>query len=67
MQVVEIIKYYLMNATKVIDLSSNDELEKKSSESKEANSIENYKLHDSLDCILVELKEIVKQLKKINK
>jgi len=56
-----------MNATKVIDLSSNDELEKKSSESKEANSIENYKLHDSLDCILVELKEIVKQLKKINK
>ena len=55
-----------MARIEVKDFSSNKQLEDKTDEFKSANSKENYSLHESLDCILKELKEVVRQLKKIN-
>ena len=48
------------------DFGGNNQLEKKTDSFKESNSKENYELVHAMECILIELKEITKQLNKIN-
>jgi hypothetical protein len=48
------------------DFGGNKQLEDKTDSFKSANSLENYELKELLDCMLKELKEIKKQLIKIN-
>lgn len=55
-----------MARIEVKDFSNNKQLEEKTDSFKELNSIENYGLKDSLNCILMELEKITKELKKIN-
>jgi len=50
----------------VIDYSSNDKLEKKTTEFKDSNSIENYNLNEVLENILNELKLIRENLEELN-
>ncbi len=48
------------------DFGGNKQLEDKTDALKGANSLENYELKELLNCIIGELKEIKRQLKKIN-
>lgn len=55
-----------MARVEVKDFSNNKQLEVKTDSLKESNSLENYSNRELLSCVLQELKNITKELKKIN-
>lgn len=55
-----------MAGVEVKDFSSNKQLETLTNEFKKSNEFDNYNSIELLNCILMELKKVTKELKKIN-